>query len=627
MRAFVIILVGLCIVWFICYLKKNYKRLYGKYRYLKRKNSRKYHIFKRKYFTQLNDGKRCLLFVVEVMALMTLLVVVFRATGIIEYNQEERRLFLALSEVNEKIEKESYGYLWAQISASLIVSTIVSLLSVFSATYVYGKKQINVIYNNKSIFSLGKMYVFLMALNFGSLMICIKEKYYCIILGNFIIMLCVVSYMLFKIIFFYTHPNFYQDCTKSDYIKRERRHIKKAMPMATYKDVEIEKLKIKTLELIQKNNNDYNVNINVLMDMMEISLMNNSKNTQEYYTEMIYDRTDFVSSILEIIIHLINYDRESEACNLMAILCSRLVYYRIILIQDYFSFSIILDLINAGKYIENERKALEHYRKLWSIIENDIFLVYLYNCELDFSYCRLAKDDLIYYITHSDYLDKVYLSVRENSKLTHAEKERIYNQLYDDIRMMELKEKHPKRDIRHLWNDDLNTNTISIPLIIKGEPLVLMFMRMFEEQDIENLKRFKTMNLSHLLMKYITCVITASIIRFMNGDCKREFLYDIRLSEEEIINTYTKVRFHDKKEFGENELKELYVLLKEEYITSSPKRPYSIYPNIRTSLDCLNNYFYFLFSKVGKEDMFIELVGDDFEENKKILEIINKLEI
>lgn len=627
MRTLVKILVGLFIIWLIFNLKKNYKRVCGKYHYLKRKYSRNYYIFTRKYFTQINDGKRILLFLAEVTALIVLTLFIFEATEIIKYDEEVKRLYMTFSVVNEKIKDQSYGYLWAQISASLIVSTVVSLLSVFSETYVYGKKQINVIYNNKSLFSLGKMYICLMALNFGSLIICVISTHYYMILVNFIIMLCIVSYMLFRIVFFYTHVDFYKSCVKSDYIKRERRHIKKAMPMTPYTDVEIEKLKIRTLELIQKNDNNYNLNVNVLMDMVEISLMNNSKRTQEYYTEMILERTDFISCVLEIITHLIKFNKETEACNLMTILTSRLVYYRIVLIQDHFSFSIILDLINAGKYIENERIAIEHYRKLWRIIENDIFLVYLYNCELDFSYCRLGKDDHIYYITHSDYLDKIYLSIRENSKLNDVEKNRIYNQLYDNIRMMELKEKHPNRDIRHLWNDELNKDTISIPLIIKGEPLVLMFARMFEEQDIENLKLFKTMNLSDLLMKYITCVITASLIRFLHEECKREFLYDISLSEEEIINTYTTVKFHSQKSFSEDELKELYVLLKEEYAMETPERPYMRYPNIRTTMDSLNNYFHILFNKIGKEEVFIELVEDDFVENKKIVEIIKKLEI
>ena len=106
--------------------------------------------------------------------------------------------------------------------------------------------------------------------------------------------------MLFKIILFYTHPYFYNNCVKCDYIKRERKHIRKARPLGPHNDEEIQNLKEITMALIQKNDNNYNINISAIMNMIETSLLYNSKNIQEYYTESIMQRTDFITSILEI---------------------------------------------------------------------------------------------------------------------------------------------------------------------------------------------------------------------------------------------------------------------------------------------------------------------------------------
>lgn len=606
---------------------KNRKKLCEKYRWLKRKYRRKILYLRKKYYAQENKLIKVIIFLFGLSCYIAIIIIFLKFIDVIELKNNNIIPKFDFSKLNIDND-DCYGYLWAQISASLIVSTIISLLSTFSSSYVYGKKQINVVFNKNSLLSLGKIFIYLVILIFISLATCLNGTNYYIVLISFINSISLIFYMMFKIMIFYTHPFFYKKCIKSEYIIREKKHIKKAKPLEAHLDIEIQNLKEVTMALIQKNDNDYNININGIMDMIETSLLSNSKNIQEYYTEMI-NRTDFISSILEIISHLIKYNKISEANHLMAQLYNRLKFYRVVLIQDYLAHSNIIALINKGKYIENEIDAQEHYRILWSIINNEIHFVYLYQCELDLSYCRLGKlgKDYIYYFTYNDFLERTYLSIKENRFLTDTEKERIFDQLYDNIRMMEHKEEFPDADIRHWWNDELNKDKVKIPLIIKGEPIILMILKMFEEQDVNNLIRYRTMNVSKKLMDYIVSLATLSLITFINKECKRKYVSDLDLTKSQIVDTYTKSNFHCITIDAEN-LKELYNLFTENYIKQPEGRAYQLWPRLTLSLEVINNYFYYLFKDINKGNEFYKLVDkNNFKLNKDIIKILEELKI
>lgn len=597
------------------------KKIYHKLRWKYRDFRRKLWIFQKKYFVQEYSLKKCFISILELIFLICLIFVFLKFIDVIKYKNNQWILDFSSLDVEAHI----YEFLWSQISASLIVSTIISLLSVFSTSYVYGKKQINVIFNKNSIFSLGKIFVYLVLLIFVSLIICLKQSHYHIILFSFIATIILICYMLFKIILFYTHPYFYNNCVKCDYINRELKHIRKARPLEPHNDVEIQNLKEITMVLIQKNDNNYNINISAIMNMLETTLLGNRKELQEYYTETIA-RCDFITTILEIVAHLIKYGKCLEASNLMYQLYNRLKFFRIILVQDYWAHQNIISLINCGKYISNEEDASEYFQKMWYIINYEIYFVYLYNNEIDLSYCRLGKLNMIHYWTHNDFLQKVYLSILENSLLTERAKNHLYDELYDNIRMMEHKEKFPDPDIRHLWKNELNENKIQIPLLIKGEPIVLMMLKLFEEKDTRNIKLFKTMNVSNDLMQYIISLTTLSLLEFLHKNCEREYVNDLDMKREEIIEIYKNTNFH-RIMLDENKLTELYHLFIAEYTESHrEKRIYMLLPRLTLTINIINNYFYYIFKLINKEKEFKSLVNE-FIPDTSILDIIEELKI
>ena len=609
-------------------IKKIKDSLFGKYRWLRRKLLKKYNYFKTKNFMKIFVIKKIILKFLIVLFFAMILYLFFLSLNILRFENDTYKFVFS----DLDLSKYHYDFLWSQISSTLILSTVIGFLGIFSTSYVYGKKQINIIFNSKGIFSLPKIFVYLVILIFISLSNCINNGNSFIILLCFSLSLLLIFYMLFKILMFYAFPRYYENSLKYEYLVREKKHIKKAMPMIPYKDIEIENFKYRTMELIQVNDNDYNKNISVLMNLLNISLLNNYKNIQEYYTEMI-DRTDFISSILEIVQHLIIYNKILEATNIMNELFNNLKYYRMVPVQDYLSNNIIHSLILKGKEIDNEYQAQHHFQRLWEIVNKYIYLLYLYYCEIDFSYCRLGKiekdgKNSIYYITHNNYLEDMYQSICENNHLTPKEKERIYNDLYNNIRMMEHKEKFPDCDVRHAKEYmPINKIQISIPLIIKGEPIVLMFLKMFEENDTLNLKRFITMNVSNELRAYIITLTSLALIEFIRKDCIREYVNDLNITEEKISICYTKSKFSRYLGTSEN----LYKILIENYTENNDRTNnyYTLLPRLTLSPETINNYFYYKCVTKGKSkqefNKITKLKG--FKPNKRLIEIFEKLEI
>ena len=162
-------------------------------------------------------------------------------------------------------------------------------------------------------------------------------------------------------------------------------------------------------------------------------------------------------------------------------------------------------------------------------------------------------------------------------------------------------------------------------MIIKGEPIVLMLLKMFELEDTNNLYRYRTMNVSEKLMYYLVSLTTLALLEFLNKNCQRKFVNDLDLTKSQIINVYTKTDFHNIQIAVDN-LKDLYNLFVENYINAPRKRAYFLLPRLRLSLEVINNYFYYLFKKINKEKEFYKLIKrKKFVPSSDIINIIKEL--
>lgn len=533
-------------------------------------------------------------------------------------------------DLNKKFGIESKDLLIAQISNTLIIISVISLLSGLSESYILGKKHINVIFPKNSLFSLLKIFVVLTILLFMNLVECLKNGNEMIVLINFLISLMLILYMCIKMIWFYTHKSWFGNNLLCRYLIGQKKHITKAVPLDRHECSDIVELKDQTLVLIQKNDNDYNYNIHNIMNLIDITLFNDKKILQEYYTEMIH-RSDLISTINEIVAHLIVYDKHIEAANIYLSLYKMFAYYKFVPVHDDYKMKNILDLIDKIKYVQTENKEKEYVNVVWKIIKLDMYLIYLFECELDLSYCRLFKHNLLNMFNNDRYLEYIYTCIIENKSLSKNEKYRVLETLYDEIRMMEIKEKYPEKDINDfLIREYVHKEEIFIPYLIKGEPIILMFLKMIENNDIRTVKMFRTMNLSPEFMHYIIMSVTLSVITIISKDNNREYVDDLNINIDKISNLFKETKFH-RITLDTDELEKLYNLFNTNYFYEE-KRPYTLRPRLETTENALKNYFYFLYKDIDKVEEFYNLKNcKDFVPDEKLqdsianLGVINKI--
>lgn len=193
--------------------------------------------------------------------------------------------------------------------------------------------------------------------------------------------------------------------------------------------------------------------------------------------------------------------------------------------------------------------------------------------------------------------------------------------------MIEFKEKYPDRDVESLKDYNIeNINSISIPIIIKGEPIVLMFLKMFDNQDINNLKLFMNMNLSDGLISYVTTLTLLSLVEFVKNDCVRYEMTDLNLTEHQIVNCFNNSNFGIHVDVND----ELYKIFIEDYCDTSDKKHnyYSFLPSmLDISSETINNYFYYIYViKRNNKKEFIKITKcKRFVFDKKILSFLEKL--
>ena len=527
---------------------------------------------------------------------------------------------------HRKLGIESKDLLIVQISNTLIIISVISLLSGLSKSFILGERHINVIFPNNSLFSLLKIFIILTVLLFINLVECLKNGNDIIILINFLISLMLILYMCIKMICFYTHKNWFVNNLLCRYLEQQRKHIKKAVPLDSHECKEIIRLKNRTIFLIEKHDNEYNYNIDNIITLIDLTLFNERKILQEYYTEMI-SRSDLITCLNEIILALIKQDKYIEAANILLVLYKKFAYYKFIPVEDTYRNLIIEDLIDKIKYIKTESIEKQYIGTIWEIINLYMYFIYLYKGGIDLSYCRLSKLNLLNMFNFRKYLEEVYTCIIENRNLTKKEKYRVLENLYDDIRMMELKEEFPERDINDFIQKEYYIHKggkIFIPYIIKGEPIIIMFLKMIENNDIRAIKMFRTMNLSREFMHYIIMSTTLSIITIISKDNYREYVDDLNINIDRINYLFKETRFH-RITLDTDELKELYILFHENYFYKE-NRAYWLRPRLTTTEDALKNYFYFLYKDIDKLEEFYKLKDcEKFIPDEKLLNSIKLL--
>lgn len=488
------------------------------------------------------------------------------------------------------------GLLSTQFSLSLILISLVSLISNLDKQYIYGEKTIELVFKGKGVLTIKMLFFLLLVLPILNILVLINNYGDTYFLLNFLVTLCIIIYIAYRFILVYTNPEFYMNQLLLKYYTENIKTIKKSVPLNTFDSKYLKNIKTITELQIIKNNPIYIENINLLLHISDISLFNYPKMVQEYYTELIHRKCDCFSIISYLSIKLLEHGHRNEAANIYLDIYSKLNYYRIVNTSDHDMDFQIETLIKEAKYIETEVEMIKYHRIIFSLIYNYIYQTYLYSIT-NFSYCRLGKiknGNLIHRFTTISSLETYYLSVYENKYLSDIEKNRIYLELYDNLRMTELNETFPKLNINNFFNhDSFNRTKEVIPLIIKSEPIVLLILKVIENDDFKLAQIFLKMNLSNKTMIFIRTLILLSLINILSSDNKRTYFLDLNLNIEKVIkgiNAYNILDFT----IDSTDLDLFYKLISSNYSSDSKRQSNSLsqfHPRLTFNQKTIDTFF------------------------------------
>ncbi len=526
------------------------------------------------------------------------------------------------------------GIITSQISVTMIVISIISLIASNENKYIFGRRAIELVFPKKPFNSFTIYLIMLFLLAFLNIYFLVNKTSDSLILTDFIISILFIAFFVYRFAIIFVNLNKIEERLRYRYYKDNLKHIRKAKPLLHHISQNIEMFKNITIQYIRENNVPaYSKNIDVHFSMIEPTLFKHKHLVQDYYADDV-EHFDLISNVLEFAQELLKSNKIKESLLLYNRLYYTLNYFQVINISDIVLYNISSKYIEAIKQMNNEAEIEEYSYPIIGMIKRLYYQVYLYS-KADLSYCRLYEYNLIYFWTSNSLLEKYYLSIYENKFLSNIEKSRLFIKLFDDIRMT-----YSISGVNNYNIDDFNNrknvhqDKDIYPVEIIAEPTALMILKMFDTRDRENvLLFFKNGNndIDIAIKTFVILSITEIIFRRnrkkyrMDLDIDNKFTIDtIRLSR--IFNINGDISCFSK----------LYKLINEKYILSNSSNSnfcsgsyYGFCPKFAFSRNVVDTYFLFIAERIHQKDKFIRETGmtdinKDFNVEKILKEYINQ---
>ncbi len=515
-----------------------------------------------------------------------------------------------------------------QVSLTLIIVSISSLIANIENKYIYGKKALDLVFHKKGLFSFKIFFLLLFSFNFLNIYFLISNTGDAAIITVFILSIITIASFVYRFSSLFTVSYKIKTTLMNKYYKSNVKHIKQAKPLNTHKSLELENFKNATIKNIRENNETiYNENINVYFGLLTTTLFNYRKEVQQYYTEYI-THSDLISHISTFCNELLEQKRYEESIKIFIKLYSLLNYYQIVIIRNHRILGMPSRYIEQFKYVKNNTEGIEYCKLLTQLIESQIYQVFLYT-KIDLSYCRLYKHDAIYYFGSNEFIEELYNCIYENKNLNEIEKEKLYLNLFDYIRMSEFSEKHPEPTIEDfLKNNQIHMEEDVFPIEIRTEPIALLFLKMFENKDDNNIKLFLNMNISNRLMLSIKSFVILSITEMLYHDNNRLFMMDLDIDAQTTIDTISNSKMSNMT-FNINELLEIYKTIADKYTIEKGDYTmvsyYGFCPKFRFSKNVIDTFFLSMAENSNILDEFITEIGDvELKKDPSVDELLQK---
>lgn len=515
-----------------------------------------------------------------------------------------------------------------QISMTLLVLTIVSLMSNIDNKYIYGEKVIEVIFNKKGLFSIKVIFHIMISIMLINIAFLIKGVNNLAIIVCFLFAVLIITYITFRFTTIYTNPEKIKIKWQILYLKENEKHIRKAKPLEANHSIRLERFKNITAQYIRTDDSKYIENIEVYFKLLKVYLFNNRELVQEYYTENI-NYGDFIAHISFFAEVLYRKNRYDESIRIYKELYKILNYHEIVLVQDIVTNGKLEEYINIISNTKTKTEIKDLQYNIFYIIENYWKQLYLYST-IDLSYCRLSREgsDLICYFTQSNILEKYYCAIVENKNLNEEEKKELIIDLYDSVRMLRLDKTFVWNTVTNFKNKErFNKEKIIYPNYLYAEPIALMILKAFEKNDVYSFKLFLSMNLENKLLNYIKLLCLLSLLD-ANIRGEREYYLDIKITDTELKNALEIINITEIK-FDIDELYLLYsnfieLYSKDKHLTYNKKYVYSFHPRLNFYPSTIKTVFYYIAkeNKIDKENE--EINSLEYKISMDIIDILHR---
>jgi len=516
--------------------------------------------------------------------------------------------------------------IFQQISMTLLVMTVVSLLANLDNKYIYGEKAIEILFAKKGLFSVRGIFNSLILAMLFNLALLINGSNHLLMISCFLFSVWMIVHLTFKFTNLYTNPEYLLSTLKIIYLDENEKHLRKAKPLETNKSKKLEKFKNITLQYIKIGDVRYSENIEVYCELLKVSLFNNKNMIQEYYTESI-TYSDLIAHLSEFSANLLQDNRYNESIEIYKTIYNILNYYEVVLVHDMVTNGRINGYIEVLSLLKNNREIQDFHFKIFQLVQIYFRQLYLYTT-IDLSYCRLDKLDKsgIYYFTHNEIFENYYCAITSNKNLTDMEKGQVIEKLYDKIRMLKLEceTNYAPTHTNFLEKVSFNLNKIEYPNYLYAEPITLMLIKIIECEDWDSFELFLSMNLDPIIMYYIRLLCLSSVLEALNRG-KAVYYLDLVINSNQIKETVQMLQLK-KIKVDIQQLCLLYSNFISFYVKGSERKTsrkyvYSFHPRLSFSRDIIDTLFNYL-AKVNNLEKEFQYICSG---NDTLLNNINEL--
>lgn len=405
-------------------------------------------------------------------------------------------------------ESITQAFVTNQISATFIITALLSLVANIEKKYIYGERAIGRLFTGK-FFTFTKCFFILIIIMFINIYLLILGKNPIWILYLSILSFIILAWLIFRAVRIFLQSKTIKKDLEVKYYKEEIGILENKKK----KSISLLNLKEKCLQLILTKNIDYLEYTELYIDLIKLTLFNNRKALQEYYTELNFDHTEVLNDYLTIIEHLLITNENIRGINKYSELLNILNYYNTYI--PYFKIHTLHEKIVETILLCKNSIDLTEYSTSIAILSKQLLEQAYLSYTTDFSFTRLGKLKLqqnIYKI-NDNIFSEVYEMIWKNSYVNSKDKSKIYLKIYDSFRMSSCDMKLKMNDITTFSYKMEILKPREIPSHIIAIPTAKLLLQILSNNDINNYKLFIQMNIGEKEMSLSIVLVILTLIK------------------------------------------------------------------------------------------------------------------